>query len=161
MSTSVDTKRVKGRRDLHYNSYDDLLEDIRQLAETPHHTVGNWSLAQIVEHLSKAAAIQVDGAPFKLPWPTGLLMRTFMKKRFLTKPLPSGFKIPQKHSDQFVPADDTDLSQAIEHLESEIARCQETIQCAPHPVLGNLTSAEWEQFNLRHAEMHMSFVVED
>ena len=98
MSTAVNTKRVEGRRDLHYDSYDELLEDIRRLTDSKHHTIGNWSLAQIVDHLARAAAIQVDGASFRLPWPMSVLMRTFMKKRFLTKSLPSGFKTSHRRS---------------------------------------------------------------
>ncbi|REJ86679.1 MAG: DUF1569 domain-containing protein [Planctomycetota bacterium] len=45
-----------------------------------------------------------------------------------------------------------------EHLKAAIARCGEETRRADHPVFGRLTLDEWEQFGLRHAEMHMSFV---
>lgn len=30
---------------------------------------------------------------------------------------------------------------------------------APHPAFGNISNDEWNDFNLRHFEMHMSFVI--
>ena len=79
----------------------------------------------------------------------------FFKKRFLTKPIPAGFKAPGR----FVP-DPTDVAPALDLLRKAIARQHEIAERAPHPALGDLSREDWDQFNLRHAEMHMSFIVE-
>lgn len=44
------------------------------------------------------------------------------------------------------------LRQAIGRLKTETKR-------GAHPVIGRLNAAEWDQFHLRHAEMHLGFIV--
>jgi hypothetical protein len=146
---------------VHFDSYADLLAEARLLADTPHHTLGNWSLAQILEHLARACAFAVDGTEMRPPWFVRWIARTFLKQRLLTKTLPAGFKVPNKHTDSLVADSTTDVAAALSHLEQQIRRCQEAEQLQPNPVLGQLTRQQWEQFNLRHAEMHLSFVVPD
>lgn len=156
---TVDTKKAAGRRKVHYETYDDLLADASSLAESAHHTVGNWSLGQILEHLARAFDMAVEESTMRVPWLLRCIVRTFLKSRFLKKTVPAGFKIP-KGAD-VNPSPHTEAAAALEHLRQVV----ESIRAAPHlqehPILGALSAEEWEQFNLRHAEMHMSFAVPD
>jgi hypothetical protein len=52
---AVETKKVTGRRDISYSSYDELLADAQSVAASDNvKMVGNWSLAQIFQHLAAA-----------------------------------------------------------------------------------------------------------
>ena len=58
---SVVTKQVQDRREVHYDSYEELRTDARQLASGEVSRLGNWSLGQIFQHLANAYTGSVDG----------------------------------------------------------------------------------------------------
>ena len=59
----------------------------------------------------------IDGTDFKLPLPARFVMKTFMKKKFLTQPLPPGFKAPK----EFTPAE-TPTEEGLAALREAVAR---------------------------------------
>jgi hypothetical protein len=150
----VNTKKVVGRRELRYESYADLLDDAERLAAIPCRTLGNWTLGQILLHTAQAIDSSIDGAGFVLPAPLRWAMTLLMKRRFLNRSLPAGFKT----SPQFIP-DDTSVEEGLAALRHAIQRQATTTKRAAHPAFGRISQEEWDDFNLRHAEMHMSFVV--
>ena len=77
-----------------------------------------------------------------------------MKKRFLTQPIPAGFKSVA----QFIP-NAASIEEGLVALRTAIQRQQRVANRALHPASGKLSNEEWYAFNLRHSEMHMSFVV--
>ena len=155
---SVNTKQVNGRRKVSYASYEQMLADVRKLAEGQTTTMGNWSLAQICKHLAAAFHGAIDGIAFRAPWPMRVIAKLVMKRTFLTKALPAGFSIPKKAQHQFLPEDAAELAVAIEALEAAVERLKKEPKRVPHPIFDQLSREEWDQFNLRHAELHMSFV---
>ena len=155
---SVVTKKVTGRRTVRYQNLDDLLADAEQLAAGDVRRLGNWSLGQIMEHLAKAYHGSIDGIEFRFPWPLKLMMRLFMKKKFLYGSVPPGFSIPAEVRDQVEPHAETTTEQGLAALRDSIDRLKRETHRQPHPVLGNISREEWDQFHLRHAEMHMSFL---
>ena len=155
MAETINTKTVTGRRSVRYNTLDDLLQEAERLAETDIRTIGNWSQGQIYEHLARAIDYAIDGAkPFPLPmrW----LMTLLFKNKFIHKSLPAGFKAPSGAVPKPISTED-----GLTLLRTAIARQHETSDRAPHAVFGKISNEEWEQFNLRHAEMHMSFIAEE
>lgn len=152
---TVNTKKVQGRRSVRYESYEELLADGRRMATIDTKTLGNWSLGQILKHLAQSLNTSIDGTGFSLPAPVRWIMTALMKKKFLTKPIPPGFKAPGA----FVPPVTTPIEEGMNMLERAIQRQGEEKTRAPHPAFGKITAKEWTDFNLRHAEMHMSFVV--
>jgi len=155
---TVDTKTVSGRRELTYQNYDELLADAERLAAVPCRTLGNWSYAPILTHLASALGSSIDGVPFSMPFPVQLFAKLALKSKFLSKTLPAGFKIPKNAEQQFSPPDSASVQEALESLRRAAGRCQQESNCARHPLFGKLTRQEWDQFSLRHAELHMSFV---
>jgi hypothetical protein len=135
-----------------------VLADAQRLAAMPTRTLGNWSLGQILRHLAMSLDMMIDGPTFMLPAPLRWIMRPLMLKRFLKGPLNPGFKIPQKAANMVPPA--TTTEQGLEQLRTAVARIKGTSQRGPHPAFGTLTQRDWDTFQLRHCEMHMSFVVE-
>lgn len=155
---TVQTKTVAGRRKVAYESYEDLLADAEEMAHGVVQTLGNWSLAQIFTHLAASFEGSIDGLPFRAPWGVRL-MASMMKRKFLSQPLPAGFAIDQQARTKLEPNPTVSTNEALDALRFAVSRCQTEAQRASHPVFGNLSKDEWDQFNLRHAEMHMSFVV--
>jgi hypothetical protein len=154
----VDTKRVGGRRDVHYRTMQDLLDDVERLTAAPYRTVGNWSLAQICAHLSKGLNLALDGGSIPTPWPIRMAARLFFKRRLIEGPMPAGFKLKGTAVRILVPGVDTELDTALQALRDSIARWQKGAPTHPHFILGPMTPAQWDSLQLRHAELHMSFV---
>ena len=154
---SIDTKKVQGHRAISYQSLDDLSVDATRCVEEGWVTIGNWSVGQIYHHLSVALHASMDGYGFKGFWPKRLIARTFLKKKFLTQGLPRGTRIPGKMK-RLEPTD-MPVHDALTQLASAIERYQANPKRAPHPILGKLTNEESDQFMLRHAELHMGFIV--
>jgi len=153
----VNTKKVTGRRKLRFESYKELLSDVEQLAAAEVQTLGNWSFGQILKHLAVAVDSMIDGGPFSLPVPVRFLMNFMMKKRMLTRTLSPGFKLP-KSARALVP-DEISVEEGLGLLRAAIDRLDKETKRAPHGAFGELSPLEWDQFQLRHCEMHLSFVV--
>lgn len=111
---AVNTKTAS-RRALHFDSLAEALADAEQLAAGPHETTGNWSLAQILEHLAKSIAANIDGVKAKPPLPfrvLGPVLKPFLKKQILHKAMTPGFKLPARLKPEFGPADAPALEDA-------------------------------------------------
>ena len=150
----IKTKKVQGRRTVRYESFDELFADARRFSGPEVRTLGNWSQGQIFKHIAQSMDTAIDGAGFSFPAPVRWIMSLLMKRRFLTKPLPAGFKSPHK----FIPGE-TSAEEGLATLEKAIARQKQESKRAPHPGFGKMSNEEHDKFNLRHAEMHMSFLV--
>ena len=155
---SVDTKTVEGRRELRFNSFDDLRIAVDQLAAGNVKMLGNWSLAQVFKHLAASLNATIDGSSIKASFFLRL-MAPLMKKKFIYRGIPAGFKIPKEAQAQFLPSNAVETADALDQLQAAIERVQSADTIAPHPLFGNLSKEELEQFQLRHAELHLSFAV--
>lgn len=153
---AVDTKSVEGRRKLHFNNYDQLLDEVRSLAARPTRNLGNWSLGLVCQHLAAAMNMAIDGRPFK----PGLFLRLIgplLKKRMISRPMPSGFKFPQTAT-ALIPQNE-DVAAGVAAVEKAVARLEQIPERKPHAVLGRMTRDQWDQLQFRHAEMHLSFIL--
>ena len=152
---AVNTKKVEGRRKVRYASLDEFLQEAERLSQADVRMLGNWSKAQIYGHLARTMDGSIDGMNFLLPAPARLLMSLLMKRKFLYGALPAGFK----SAPEFVP-EDTSLEDELAGLSKAITRQQEEPDRVLHPAFGNIGKEGWIDFHLRHAELHMSFLVE-
>jgi hypothetical protein len=151
----VNTKKVKTRREAQYCSLDDIAADAKRLTEVEVRTDGNWSQGQIYDHLAKNFNGSIGGMGFAMPAPVRFLMSALMKKKFLTKGLPPGFKTNAK-----LEPPEVSTSEGLDALTKAIERLKQEETRAMHPIFGNISREEWDQFHMRHAEMHMSFIME-
>ena len=126
------------------------------MAAGEYQTLGKWSFGQILEHLAVAFDCSVDGFPFQAPWVLRKLVAPFIKNRFITKPMPSGFKLPSK-AGELLPGD-VSVEEGFAHLKQAIAGYETETPNALHPMFGRMARQEWISLGLRHAELHMSFV---
>jgi hypothetical protein len=155
---AVDTRQVLNRRQLRYESLDDFLGEADRLATGNVLTLGNWTLAQIFDHLARWFRMAVDGSDVQAPrWVQFLLWK--WRKSSLSMPVKPGFKIPSALESVLLPEEGFSTGRCLEDLRSAVSRFGTTSQFFPHPAYGRLTRDEWQQLALRHAEMHMSFIV--
>jgi hypothetical protein len=159
MSTAIDTAKVTGRRELHFNSLDDILADVDRLAAAKEiRTLGNWSAGEIFKHVANVMNKSIDGFEFRPPWYIRFIVRTFMRSRFLTKPMTAGFKLPAGAQAELAsPA--TTAEEGFQAIRQAIARLKTTETRVPSPVLGPLSRDEWTQLHCRHSELHLSFLI--
>lgn len=102
--------------------------------------------------------LSIDGGlEFRVPLKTRILAR-LARNRLLKGGIPSGFKLP-KQAEAILFREPQNIDGAYAALEKGIARLKTTMRRAAHPVLGRLNAAQWDLFHLRHAELHLSFIV--
>jgi hypothetical protein len=159
MATVIDTGKVTNRRKLHFESLDDILADVDQLAKSREiRTLGNWTPGQVFEHLATTMTKSIDGFQTSMPAPVRFLFRLVMKNRFLNSPMSPGFQLPAKAAAEMTPGP-TDLQQGLKDIREAIKRLQTEGKRAVSPALGPLTLEEWTKMHCRHAELHLSFLV--
>ncbi|HEY4234588.1 MAG TPA: DUF1569 domain-containing protein [Lacipirellulaceae bacterium] len=157
----IDTKIVKDRRPLRFETFDEAVRDAESLAGADRNgklrATGNWTLGQALGHVAFWARAPFDGyrpTP-RMPLPFRLLI-PLMKNRFLNKGLPTGARIPGIPGGTFgIEPQDTDGGLA--DLRAAFDRLIREMPGEPNPVLGTLSHDDWIKLNLRHAELHQSF----
>jgi hypothetical protein len=155
---AVRTKKVFGRRQVRYDSYQDLLNDAERLGASEVRSLGNWSLGQILAHLARSMELSIDGAEFRAPWLVQIAAKLFYRQRFISGPMTPGIRLPYQAEQALVP-EELSVQSALGELRRAVMRLEHETDRAPHPVFGELSLDEWDSFHLRHAELHMSFLV--
>ena len=153
----VVTSKVIGRRTVRYESFDELLAEVEQFANLPTRTLGNWSVGQIYKHMALAIDAIIHGDPFSVTAPVQWLLRVFLKKRMLTRTLDPGFQLPKKAA-SMIPAP-ISTAEGLDLLRAAVRRIQSTDTRSLHGGFCKITNEEWDAFQFRHCEMHMSFIV--
>jgi hypothetical protein len=155
---AVKTTKVANRRQVRYDSLQDVLRDAEQLAAGKVHTLGNKTYGQILRHLAIAMNMAIDGSPLRVSWPMRMMARLF-KKKILSAPMDPGFNLSAEGESLLWPPGDPGVAQGLEELRQAIHRLETETKREPSPFLGTLTHEEWNQLHRHHAELHMSFVV--
>jgi hypothetical protein len=154
----INTTKVTDRRQLHFDSLDDLSADVERLAACHElRTLGNWSAGQIFEHLAVVMNKSIDGFDKQMPAAVRFLARLLVKPRLLGRPMKPGFRLPGRLAEIVPPPVET--AAGLDHLRRALGRLRAEEKRAPSPFLGAMTRAEWDQLHCRHAELHLSFLV--
>jgi hypothetical protein len=153
----VDTTKVEGRRQLDYQSFAELLADADRLGSGPVTVLGNWSPGQIFRHLATVYNGSIDGFTMTVPWHLRLLSG-LIKRMLLNGPMPPGFKLPPDAAAALVPPE-TSTEEGLAELRAAVARLEREECRVRHPMFGNITRDEWDRIHLKHASLHMSFLV--
>lgn len=150
---------LQERRILHFADFSQLIADAELVANSPCRTLGNWNVGQILDHLAKAANGPFDGyGGFQAPWFVRYLIIPFIKNNLLTRPMSPGVRLP-KRATALLPTETADPQVALQQLKTALDRFTTEDPHYPHPALGHLALQEWVALTLRHAEMHLSFVI--
>lgn len=156
---TVNPKTVQGRRELSFQSLQDVLNDVERLVSSPStRTLGNWSLGELLNHLTMTMNNSIDGFQVKAPFIIRLL-GPFFKKAALKKITP-GIRLPRSaESAAFPPS--SSLHESLNEFRKAVYRTMMENMEAAHPAFGRMTHDEWTQLHLRHSEMHLSFAVQE
>lgn len=159
MASAIDTGKVAERRQLHFNSLDDIAADVDRLAKSREiRALGNWSPGQVFRHVAIVMNKSIDSFAFRPPAFIRWLACWLFKRRFLTKPMAPGFKLPPAAAAELIPPATT-LQEGLDSIRRAVARLQTETGRVPSPVLGPLTIEQWNQLHCRHAELHFSFLI--
>ncbi len=180
-SPRVDTRRAE-RRALTLASFDDLARELDRIEHAARpdgeglRVTGNWSAGQILEHIAKAIERSMDGfsAPpaSTRPAPRGLtalsdrpvharaidaeraLRATLLAHPF--SPDSPGFALPGEIN----PALYVWTNDGAARLRVALARIRDGHPMArSSPTIGPLSQEEWAAVHLRHAALHLSFII--
>jgi hypothetical protein len=144
-----------GRRNVKFASLAEVVADVEQLL-AGHATVGCWSLGQILNHLALTIRMSMVGFPVKFPWIVRRLFGPVGRRLcFGLGRLPEGFRAPEAS----VPSPGLDAAIQAENLRTAIERFGPFPgRLVEHPLLGKLSTSQWERFHRLHCAHHLSFV---
>lgn len=154
-TTAVKTTKVAGRRQLKFENCQQVLDDVRSLAAQPYRQLGNWSLGEICHHLAKGFDMATTETKAQFPW----WLRTlgpFLKKWVISHPFVPGFTAPKGGG---LIANPQEAAVGVAALEQAMARFGDAGELRRHPVFGPMSRDEWHRFQMRHCDLHLSFLV--
>ena len=146
------------RTGLYFASLAEAAEDVKRARQTGYVLAGNWSLAQILQHLNLTMRITLYGPPFKLPAPVRPVVKLmFMPVLKRGKPISFRAKAPKA----VAPDDSPDEEETVEEFYALVAQLMDTNTpfVEIHPLLGKLDRPQWLLMQKWHAAHHLSFVV--
>jgi hypothetical protein len=160
-SSPVDTAKVAGRRILRFESIDQVMAEVDRLVEAERagrlRRLGNWTLGQILGHLAAWAEYGYTGWPFRVPFFIKWIL-WLRKRQFLYGPMPAGVKLPGVAGGTFA-TDPMSLDEGLAHFRRAMGRLQAEAPTVPTPTFGRLRHEESIALNLRHAELHLGFLI--
>jgi hypothetical protein len=158
---AVDTGKVVGRRVLRFETLDQLTAEVERLAEAERagrlRRLGNWMLGQTLGHLAAWAEYGYTGSPLQVPFFIRWILR-LRKRKFLYETMRAGVKIPDVEGGTLA-TDPLPLEEALARWRRVMERLKTEAPTAPNVIFGRLTHEESIALNLRHAELHLGFLV--
>ena len=157
----LNTKK-SARRQLRFASLDELLADLDRIEAAEKagtlHTTGNWTAGEILTHVAAWIDYGYEGYPVK---PPPFFIRWFLRKMLpsaLKDGLKPGVKIPGVKGGT-TGAEKVDTAAGIARLRRSIARLATgEAEKYPSPAFGPLSPSQRIELQLRHAELHLSFL---
>ena len=177
----VDTRRAE-RRALSLASFDDLAREVDRIERASDPAgeglrfTGNWSAGQIFEHIAMAIERSMDGfgalPASARPAPRALIAiaersahaRALQAERTLRAALLSGPMSPAGPSialpGELEPAEHVWTRDGAARLRVALSRLRDGHPMnKPSPTIGPLSPDEWTVLHLRHAALHLSFII--
>jgi len=158
----VDTAKVQDRRKLRYQSIDELLADIDRIEAADKagtlRCTGNWTAGQAMGHLAAWINFSYEGYPMKTPWIIGVILRVFLKKKYLHNGMPAGVRIPGASEGTYA-TQAMSTEEGAQKLRQALQRLKKgELSKFDSPAWGPMPLDERIALNLRHAELHLSFL---
>jgi len=163
MPEDVKTGKAEGRRELVFESFDDVLADLDRL-ESAHaqgalRAIGNWRPGQVFDHLAKVIDASLDGFTFTAPLAIRL-MSPLLRRRLLgtARPIPGGIRL--RGGSVVMLPDDVSFEDGLAHLRRSIGRVTTGERMTQRsPVFGRMTHSDWVTLHLKHCALHMGFLI--
>jgi hypothetical protein len=147
------------RRELTFNSLDEVVAEAERLAAGEVRTTGNHSFGQILHHLAVSHDVSTGRVVGPSPPFLFRLLMPLMKRMVINdKPLKPGIKLPAKGESFFWPDREFDVAEELQHLKDSVEYYKANGPLPQHPVFGKLTRDEADGLMCRHGALHLSFV---
>lgn len=148
-------------RTVRLNSLEDLLAEAERLAAAERagtlRRLGNWTTGQLFGHVAYWIDVSFDGSEHRAPWFIRLI-GPMLKKGMINKTPKPGFRLPGVAGGTYGTTAYT-LDEGLARLRRAVARLQAGTPTLPNEVFGKMTRDEWLALHLRHAEVHLGFLV--
>jgi hypothetical protein len=162
MTATVDTAKVADRRKLRFDRIDDVLADVDRIAAADKagrlRRTGNWTAGQTFGHLASWITYGYEGYPIAPPpWFIRWILRRKVRQ-YLKEGMPAGARIPKVEHGTLA-TQDMPTDAGAERLRQALRRLSAGERC-PHdsPAFGPMSHEDRVALNLRHAELHLSFL---
>ena len=155
-------RKRPARRRLHFASLDEALADAEYLAAHPTRQLGNWTLGQNLMHLATVYEKSIDGTayrPGRFASGVAKFVVPIWKWWVLRNGLPSGIRPPAFMFKEVAPPDHVTTEEGLRVFRRAIGRLKEESDRDWEQCFGVFTREEWDQFHVRHAELHLSFIM--
>lgn len=156
----ADLVTASPRRSLRFSSIDEALGDVDRLVASDRagtlRRCGNWTLGQTLGHLAAWAGFCYDGYPINPPRVIGWILH-LRRHTFIHGPMRSGVRIPRVKGGT-VATEELSTAEGYSRFRTAFERLKSEPAMDRHPFLGSMTQADWIALNLRHAELHLSFL---
>ncbi|REK18201.1 MAG: DUF1569 domain-containing protein [Planctomycetota bacterium] len=158
---------IAERRPLRLDSIDAVQADVGRLVAAQHAghlaAAGNWTAAQIFDHLARAIEYSYEGFPFQAAWPVraccGLAKRLAWPS-YLRWAYHPGHTLPARAA-ALLPDEWADFDIAAMRYCAALSRIAHGEPMThPSPWEGKLSHRQWVDLHLCHAELHLSFLDE-
>ncbi len=147
-------RKTPGRRKIRFHSYEEIVTEVECLVPA-HQALGNWSLAQICNHLADTQEYSVGSGGSEIR--TGRLFQATVGRVAMRALLWFGF-LPAG-AGNLSPRPAAEPEEAVGRLKAAMRLVALEPMTIDHPIFGRMTPKQWRQFHLRHAAHHLSFVV--
>jgi hypothetical protein len=148
---------------LRFESIDQMMAEVDRLVEAEHtgrlRRLGNWTLGQTLGHLGTWVDYSFTGVPLKVPFFIKWILR-LRKRRFLHEPMRAGIRIPGVAGGTMA-TEPMPLEDGLGRMRRAMDRLAAEAPTLPDPIFGPLNHEEWIAINLRHAELHLGFLIPD
>jgi hypothetical protein len=142
-------------RTLHFETAQQVIDDVTHLRAAGYSKSGSWSLPQICWHLHATTSFIMRPGPHPEPTPEQLANRARLHSILSTNQLPAGIQAP----DAVTPPPDAPDS-AVDDFLATLDRLQSFPgPFAPHRLFGRLSNDEARRLVLIHSAHHLSHLV--
>ena len=158
---AVNTKTSKDRRPLTLRTLDELRAEVKRIAAAERagrvRCAGNWTTGQVLGHLAFWINTAFERPKELNPPFLFKIIGPLMKKRMTVTGMPSGVRIPRMKNGT-LGTDLLSIDEGERRMLEAIDRLDRGTPPDRHMFLGKMTKEQWINLNLRHAELHCSFV---
>lgn len=143
------------RRQLHFDSLDDVRRESESLLKFGYERAGRWSLGTMGDHLGRAMLYSCEGFPTLWPRPIQWCLRRLTLNGILARET-MRMRIPAPISVNWQATDQEGVDCLLKGID-----CFQQHSCpmSPHILLGKMSREQWIQFHLWHCEHHFSFLL--